>query len=118
MLRASGLIDLLVTWLGPLAASVGIPGEMLSLVLLRPVSGSASNALLLDIFERYGADSLVGLCSSVLLGSSDTVFYVVAVYFSAVHVRHTRHTLAVALTVSLVALFLSCAVCRLMFSEV
>ncbi len=117
MLRASGVIDLLAEWLRPAALALGVPSEMLSLVLLRPVSGSASNALLLDIFESYGADSLVGLCASVLLGSSDTVFYIVAVYFSAVGVRRTRHTLPVALLVALVALLLSCAVCRLVFSE-
>lgn len=115
MLRASGFGSLLSDWLSPIATRLGIPAEILPLVFLRPVSGSGSNAMLIDLFETYGADSLVGLSASVLVGSSDTMIYIIAVYFSAVSVKRTRHALPAACLVAVLCLFLSCLVARLVF---
>lgn len=117
MLRASGFPALLSTWLSPVCARLGIPAEILPLVFLRPVSGSGSNAMLIDLFDAYGADSFAGLCASVLLGSSDTMIYVIAVYFSAVSVKRTRHALPAATLVAVLCLLLSCLVVRLVFGE-
>ncbi len=117
MLRASGFTTLLSSWLAPLSERLGIPAEILPLVFLRPVSGSGSNAMLIDLFEAYGADSFAGLCASVLLGSSDTMIYVIAVYFSSVSVRRTRHALPAACLVAVLCLLLSCFVTRLVFGE-
>lgn len=117
MLRASGFCDRLAEWLAPFCTRLGIPAALLPLVLLRPVSGSGSNAMLLDLFEQFGADSFVGLCASVLLGSSDTLVYIIAVYFSAAQVRRTRHALPAAVLAAGFALLLSCFLCRLLFGE-
>ncbi len=115
MLSASGLVDVLSGWIAPLTARIGIPAELLPLLLTRPVSGSASTATFIDLVERYGADSLPGLCASILMGSSDTLIYVIGVYFSAVGVKNTRHTVPVALFVMVVCILLSCAAARFFF---
>lgn len=115
MLRACGLLDLAVRWLTPLCNRLGLPSELLPLLLIRPLSGGASTALVTDLFAQYGADSFVGRCASVLMGASDTVFYVAAVYFGAVGIRHGRHTLFAALLTMLFAVFFSCFLCRWLF---
>jgi spore maturation protein B len=85
------------------------------LILVRPLSGSGSLAAYADLLERYGADSFVGLCASVIVASSDTLIYVAAVYFSAAKVKKTRYTLPAGLAVSLFSVLLSCALCRLFY---
>ncbi len=115
MYRASGVSDWVSARLEPLFSYVGLPSELSALLLLRPLSGGASTALTADLFSRYGADSLVGRCASVLLGSSDTVFYIVTVYFGAVGIKKGRHTLVAALVTMLFCTFLSCALVRFFF---
>lgn len=114
MYRASGVADWVGARLAPVLARVGVPGELASLLLLRPLSGGASLALTADLFARYGADSLVGRCASVLFGSSDTVFYIVATYFGAVGIKKGRHTVLAALLTMVFCTFLSCALVRAM----
>ncbi len=120
--RASGALTLLTDWLGGGAAALGIPREILPLLLTRPISGSASTAAYADLLAAVGADSFAALCASVLMGSSDTLVYVITVYFSGTAigghppVRQTRHAFFVAACVSVFCVFLSCAVCRLFFS--
>lgn len=97
MLRASGIIDIIGKFLSPLLIRIGMPGEVLPLALLRPVSGSASLAIVNDIFKNFGADSAAGKIASVMMGSTETTFYTIAVYFGAVGVKNTRHTLKAAL---------------------
>lgn len=94
MLSASGFVDYLAGLIAPVCEKIGIPSEILPLVIMRPVSGSASNAMIAELFEKYGADSFAGKVASVLLGSSDTIIYVSAVYFASVGVKKTRHALA------------------------
>lgn len=113
MLGASGALDVIGGWLSPWAARVGIPAELLPLLLTRPFSGSAAMAGFSELLERYGADSVVASCASVVMGSSDTVVYVITVYFSSIGVRRTRYALPVALLVMLFCIFISCFVCRL-----
>lgn len=117
MLRASGFTEWLAACLSPYTARIGLPGELLPLILIRPVSGSGSNAILLDLFEKYGPDSFLGLCASVLVGSSDTLVYIIAVYFSAVKIRHTRHAFPAAVLTALLCLALSLLACRLFLGE-
>lgn len=81
MLSASGAVDFLSSLLSPLFEKLGIPTGMLPLIIMRPFSGSGSNAMIADIFDKYGADSLTAKTASVLLGSSETILYVFAVYF-------------------------------------
>ncbi len=112
MLRQSGLIDFLCVKLSPLCAKIGLPDELVPLLLLRPLSGSGSTALAQDLFATYGADSLVGRCASVLLGSSDTVFYIIAVYFAAAGVKKGRHTVLCALLTMVFCTAFSCLLVR------
>lgn len=117
MLTASGVSALLARLLTPLGEALGVPAGLLPLFLVRPVSGSASGALLSDLFDTYGPDSFTGLCASVLLGSSDTLVYILAVYFAAAKVRRTRYAFPCAVAAAVFTLLLSCAVCRLLYGE-
>lgn len=112
---ASGLAAAVAKAISPLGAKIGIPPELVTLILVRPLSGSGSLAAYADLLERYGADSFVGLCASVIVASSDTLIYVAAVYFSAAKVKKTRYTLPAGLAISLFSVLLSCALCRLFY---
>ncbi len=95
--RASGALDAVLGVVAPPFEALGIPREVLPLELLRPFSGSASNALLQDVFVQYGPDSDVGRLASVLMGSSETLFYTVALYFGSIGVTKVRHTISASL---------------------
>lgn len=97
MFRASGLLDLLIRAVGPLTAMVGFPAEALPMAILRPLSGSGAYAVMAEIMQAEGPDSHVGYLVSVLQGSSETTFYVLAVYFGAVAVTRVRHAVAAGL---------------------
>ncbi len=101
MLRASGAIGLLTKWLSPVSGFVGIPAETLPLVLLRPLSGSAALAVGADLMAVYGADSLIGRTAAIMLGSTETTFYTISVYFGAAGVRKTRYAIPAALIADL-----------------
>ena len=115
MLNASGAVELLASLLSPLAARLGVPSELLPLLVTRPFSGSASTASYSELLARVGADGFVGLCASVIFGCSDTVVYVLAVYFSSVGIRRTRWAFPCAFAVMLFCIFFSCFLCRLWF---
>lgn len=97
VLRASGLLDALGKVLSVPAGWFHIPAELVPLTLVRLVSNSAATGLMLDIFKTRGPDSPVGMAASVLMGSTETVFYCISIYFGAVKVKHTRHTIPGAL---------------------
>lgn len=97
MLRSSGLLDALIGLVSPLLEPLGFPPELAPLALLRPVSGSGSLAVLNDIYKNYGADSFIGKAASVMMGSTETTFYAIAVYFGSVGISKTRHTVPCAL---------------------
>ncbi|MFA5561732.1 MAG: nucleoside recognition domain-containing protein [Eubacteriales bacterium] len=109
MLTASGLPALVAGWLGPAGDALGIPSEIVPFLLIRPFSGSGGYAMLADLFRSSGPDSAPALCASVIAGTSDTVFYVFAVYFGSVGVKRSRYGLPVALFVMLLCVVLSCA---------
>lgn len=108
MLRASGAIEALCAFLRPFLERLGIPAETVPLMLLRPLSGSGALAIGSDIMQNAGADSLVGRCAAVMLGSTETTFYVVAVYFGAAGIKNSRHAIPAALVADLVG-FLAAA---------
>ncbi|MBR3381476.1 MAG: spore maturation protein [Clostridia bacterium] len=95
--RSSGALGLLTRALSPAAEGIGLPPELLPVILLRPFSGSAALALLKDTLTEHGADGYVGRAASVIVGSTETVFYTVALYFGAVNVTRTRHAIPAAL---------------------
>ena len=115
MFSASGAADFIWRLLSPVATKIGIPADILPLILTRPVSGSASSAVLADIYKRCGADSFASRVASVIAGSGDTVLYIAAVYFGAVGVKKTRHTLPAAFLTMIFCIFFSSLVCRLLF---
>ncbi|MBQ8416218.1 MAG: spore maturation protein [Clostridia bacterium] len=115
MLNASGAVDAFARLLSPAASFLGIPTELLPLLLTRPFSGSASMAAFGSLLESVGPDSLAGLCASVIFASSDTVVYIIAVYFSSIHIRKTRWAFPAAFAVMLFCIFFSCFFCRLWF---
>ncbi len=103
MLKASGAIDILCDFISPAAELLGFPKEIVPMILLRPVSGGGSTALLTGIYKECGADSFAGLCASVLAGSTETTFYAIAVYYGSVGVKKIRHTLPAALSADFTA---------------
>lgn len=113
MLRASGTLDLLTYLLKPVFSFLKAPAEVLPLALLRPVSGSGSVAIVNDIFKNFGPDSLIGRTASVMMGSTETTFYTVAVYFGAVGIKKHRHTLKAALLADLAGMLLAVWAVRL-----
>ena len=101
MLKASGILDLFTQWIAPAASFLGFPLEVLPLALLRPISGSGSTALLTQIFDEYGPDSLIGWTASVMAGSTETTFYAIAVYYGSVGIKKLRCTIPAALLADL-----------------
>lgn len=97
MLRASGALTLLTQALTPVLTRIGIPPETVSLLLIRPVSGSGALAVGSEIMQTYGPDSTIGRTAAVMLGSTETTFYTIAVYYGAAGIRRTRHTIPAAL---------------------
>ncbi|MDP7039059.1 MAG: nucleoside recognition domain-containing protein [Myxococcota bacterium] len=116
MLRASGAIDLMVENLRPLTAMIGMPAETLPMAILRPLSGSGAYGVAAEIMQTYGADSLIGNIVSTMQGSTETTFYVLAVYFGAAQVKHVRHTLAACLIADLTGVLAAVWACRLFFA--
>lgn len=114
LMRASGLSLGLTKILAPPFKLIGIPEELVELTLLRPFSGSGSMALLAEIYETYGADTYISRCASVMMGSTETVFYVSAVYFAETKVKHTGFALPIALFCTLVGCVVTCLLCRVM----
>ncbi len=109
--RASGLADFLASLLSPITKFFRFPSELLPFALLRPVSGSGSLALASDIFSRFGPDSFVGRAVSVMMGSTETTFYTIAVYFGAAGTKNIRHTLKCALIADVFSMAISLMVC-------
>lgn len=107
MLRASGAVELLTKWLAPAAKVVGIPAETLPLVLIRPISGSAALAVGADLMAVHGPDSLIGRTAAVMLGSTETTFYTISVYFGAAGVKKTRYTVPAALIADFTGFFMA-----------
>ena len=114
MLKASGATDLLCEAITPLADTLGFPKEIVPMVLLRPISGGGSTALLTNIYRDYGPDSFAGQVASVLAGSTETTFYAIAVYFGSVKITKTRHTLIAALSADLTAAVMAVLTVRLL----
>lgn len=115
MLRSSGALDLLNSLLSPIFSFLGIPPETSMLVLIRPISGSAALAVGADLMATHGVDSTVGRTVAVMLGSTETTFYAVSVYFSAAGIRKTRYTVPAALFADFVGFFMSAWSVRFFF---
>lgn len=115
MLRASGAMEILSSFFSPVFSLLGIPPETAMLVLIRPISGSAALAVGAELMAEYGVDSLVGRTAAVMLGSTETTFYTISVYFGAAGIRKTRYTLPAALFSDLAGFFIAAATVRFLF---
>ena len=115
MLRASGALELAAQALAPILARLGIPPETVGLLLVRPVSGSAALGVGAELISTYGPDSLVGRTAAVMLGSTETTFYTIAVYFGSAGIYKTRHTVPAALVADLTGFFAAALSVRIFF---
>jgi spore maturation protein B len=116
MFRASGAMDFLVEGLRPLLSPLGIPPEVLPMAITRPLTGSGSAGIMLDLINRYGADSIIVKTAATMFGSTETTFYVVAVYFGAVNIKKTRHAIPAGLSADIAAMILAVYVVRWLFA--
>ena len=112
--EASGLADALTKFLSPVFGFLGIPPELTKLVLIKPFSGSGSIAYLNEIIAEHGADSYIARCACVCFGSSETVFYISAVYFAGVKVKKLAMPIAAVLIATLVSTVVACLLCKVM----
>lgn len=112
LFEISGLSDIVTSFLAPALRFLGIPPEITKLVLIKPFSGSGSTALLSDILSTHGADSFIGRCACVSYGSSETVFYISAVYFANVKYKKLAKPVAIALIANFLGVVLGCFLCR------
>ncbi len=114
LLRASGITDWLTEILSPIFTALGVPPELTELVLLRPFTGSGSYALLEDVLSTYGADSYISRCACVIMGCSETIFYVATIYLSKTKVKRLFYAIPVALLCSIIGTILACLLCKVM----
>lgn len=115
-LRASGFLDLLARLFVPLAEKVAFPASLVPLVIVRLFSSSAATSLALDIFKEFGADSYIGILTSIMMSSTETVFYTMSVYFLAAHVKKTRWTLPAALISTFAGIVASVVLAKMLLS--
>ncbi|MDR3591467.1 MAG: spore maturation protein [Negativicutes bacterium] len=115
--RASGALEDSVNLLRPLLAFLGVPPELVPLAVMRPLSGTGALGLTTEILNTEGPDSLVGRIASTVMGSTDTTFYVLTVYFGAVGIRKPRYSVAVGLIGDLVGFFGAVYICRILFPQ-
>lgn len=107
ILRASGFLDFLSAQLGKVLQIFHFPADLVTLAIVKIFSSSAATGMLLDLYKQYGADSFLGLAGSIMLSSTETIFYTMSIYFMSIRVRKTRYTLWGALFATLVGIFAS-----------
>lgn len=113
--RASGAMDILSLILSPITELIGMPAETLPMALMRPLSGSGALGVMSEIINTHGADSLIGRMVSVMMGSGETTFYVLAVYFGAVNVTKTRHAVPAGIVADVAGILASVWITQLIF---
>lgn len=102
--REAKLLDILNNMIAPIGGLIGLPKEVIPLVLVKPLSGSGAVGILTDILKTYGSDTTIGLISSVIMGTTETIFYTITVYFGAVQIKKIRHTLWAAILADITAI--------------
>ncbi|MCI8273585.1 MAG: spore maturation protein [Clostridia bacterium] len=115
MLRSSGVIDFIVHTISPITNMLNIPNEIMPLAMLRPISGSASMAVATDIIKNNGVDTFIGIVASVIMGSTETTLYTIAVYTGSTKIKNTRLILLAALMADLTGILVAILVCKVFF---
>ena len=113
-LRSSGILDFIISLISPITNLLKIPSQILPLAMLRPISGSASMGVAVDIMKQYGVDSTIGMITSVIMGSTETTFYTIAIYTACVKIKKIRFVLAAALLADLAVMVASVIICQIM----
>ncbi len=113
MLRSSGGLSFLLYVLRPLTAAAGIPEEVMPLIIMKPLSGSGALGILADILKSSGADSPAGVLASIIMSSTETIFYTITVYFGSIGIKNIRHTLAAAIIADLAGVASAVLLCSL-----
>ncbi|MFA6618228.1 MAG: spore maturation protein [Candidatus Neomarinimicrobiota bacterium] len=113
--RSSGAMDILTWILSPVTSMIGMPGEVVPMALMRPLSGSGALGIMSELIKTHGADSFIGRLVSIMMGSTETTFYILAVYFGSISVKQTRHALPAALSADLAGMIASVIVCHAVF---
>ncbi|AZU63197.1 spore maturation protein [Neobacillus mesonae] len=116
--RASGALDALMNLLRPLMKTIGVPAEIVPLIFIRPISGTAALGMTSDLIATYGPDSFIGRLASILQGSTDTTFYVLTVYFGAVGIKKMGDALKVGLLADVLGIIISIVVVTLVFGTI
>lgn len=115
MLRASGFFTLMSDILAPVLVKIGMPVEVLPLALIRPFSGSASTGIMAELIHQHGGNSLISKMAATMMGSTETTFYVIAVYFGSIGIRRTRHAIPAGLLADGAGIIASVLICRYLF---
>lgn len=115
MFRASGAMEFVIEGMRPVFSMIGVPPEVLPMMIIRPLTGSGSAAVVLDLIGQFGEDSIIVKIAATMFGSTETTFYIVAVYFGAINVRKTRHAVPAGLIADGVALLLAVYVVQWLF---
>jgi len=113
--RASGGMDLLAKIVSPLTNLIGMPAEVLPMAFMRPLSGSASIGIMAELMSKYGPDSFIGVLSSTILGSTETTFYVLALYFGSINIRKTRHAVIAGVSADIAGILAAVFIVRIIF---
>ena len=115
MLRSSGGLNFMLYLLRPMTNAAGIPEEVVPLIIMKPLSGSGALGVLADILKRNGADSYAGVLASILMSSTETIFYTITVYFGSVGIKNIRHTLLAAVIADAAGIAAAIFICRIIF---
>jgi spore maturation protein B len=115
MLRASGFFELLYSLLSPLLKAIGMPSELLPLALIRPFSGSAATGVMAELIHENGGNAFISKTAATIMGSTETTFYVIAVYFGSIGITRTRHAIWAGLLADLAGIIASVYICRYLF---
>ncbi len=113
--RESGALGYFIEIIKPVVQFIGLPPEIVPLVMVKPLSGSGAQGIYMDILNRYGADTYIGLVASIIIGSTETIFYTLTVYFGAVNIKKIRHTLWAAIMADLTAVIAAVTIAKIMF---
>jgi spore maturation protein B len=114
--RESRALDFIMVMLTPVVKLIGLPSELIPLVLVKPLSGSGALGIYMEILKNYGPDTYIGRVASIIMGSTETIFYTITIYFGAVGIKKIRHTLWAAIIADLVAIIMAITLARAMFT--
>lgn len=113
--RESGALGMFINLIRPVVKMIGLPPEVVPLVMVKPLSGSGAQGIFMDILNQYGADTYIGLIASIIIGSTETIFYTLTIYFGAINIKKIRHTLWAAIMADLTAVIVAVTVAKFMF---